>query len=333
MHWWPRLPRRLAAARLRRHERGRASRFLVAAVQAEGLRESALTSVVLVGPATLTATASASASLYYYVLTAVCLLLGFAGLAFGETLSRWLAPRSLLSSVAVAWLVTVVRFLLEKSAAPALLVQAIGVTLARPRRRRLPRDRPARRAAGRRRAPPARSSPTRSSSAASWRSSASSPRASASARHYDVSGLTSVPVALTGDTFAFVPGSWRAGLLADPRAPARGWPSHGPGRAALVRLRPADARRGELGLAGRAQRVRRASCRAGPQRWLPSRTRATSRLQSSSLEHVALVAAARSCQGQRRSRAAERVGSRLRADADRGRARKAFGLTGLEAAC
>ena len=54
--------------------------------EAEGLRESALTSVVLVGPATLTATASASASLYYYVLTGVCLLLGFAGLAFGEPL-------------------------------------------------------------------------------------------------------------------------------------------------------------------------------------------------------------------------------------------------------
>jgi len=93
--------------------------FLIAAVQAEGLRESALTSVVLVGPATLTATASASASLYYYVLTAMCLLLGFAGLAFGEPLARWLARHVLVSSVAVAWLVTLVRFLLEKSAAPA----------------------------------------------------------------------------------------------------------------------------------------------------------------------------------------------------------------------
>ena len=91
MHWWPRLP---AAWRLRLSVATSAAGigFLVAAVQAEGLRESALTSVVLVGPATLTATASASASLYYYVLTAVCLLLGFAGLAFGETLSRWLAP-------------------------------------------------------------------------------------------------------------------------------------------------------------------------------------------------------------------------------------------------
>ena len=127
MHWWPRLSalwrRRVSIA-----TSAAGIAFLVAALQAEGLRESALTSTVVVGPAVLTATASASASLYYYVLTAFCLLLGFAGLALGETLSRWLAPRPLLSSVAVAWLVTVVRFLLEKSAAPEPLVQAMGVT-------------------------------------------------------------------------------------------------------------------------------------------------------------------------------------------------------------
>jgi hypothetical protein len=127
MHWWP----RLHAAWRRRISLATSAAgiaFLGAALQAEGRRESALTSVVLVGPSTLTATTSASASLYYYVLTAFCLLLGFAGLAIGELLSRWLAPRWLLSSVAVAWLVTAVRFLLEKSAAPSPLAQAMGVT-------------------------------------------------------------------------------------------------------------------------------------------------------------------------------------------------------------
>ena len=127
MHWWPRLPathrRRLSIATSLA-----GLGFLVAALRSEGLRESALTSLVLVGPATLTARASASASLYYYVLTGVCLLLGFAGLIFSDPLARWLKPRPLLSSVAVAWLVTVARLLLEKSAAPQLLVEAVGVT-------------------------------------------------------------------------------------------------------------------------------------------------------------------------------------------------------------
>jgi hypothetical protein len=94
----------------------------------EGQREAATTSMVVLGPATVTAIASASASLYYYVLTAACLLLGFAGLAFGEPLARWLRPRWVLSAALVAWLVTVIRFLLEKTASPALLTQAVGIT-------------------------------------------------------------------------------------------------------------------------------------------------------------------------------------------------------------
>ncbi len=127
MHWWPRLPatyrRRLSIATSLA-----GLGFLVAALRSEGLRESALTSLVLVGPATLTARASASASLYYYVLTGFCLLLGFTGLIFSDPLARWLKPRPLLSSVSVAWLVTITRLLLEKSAAPSLLVDAVGVT-------------------------------------------------------------------------------------------------------------------------------------------------------------------------------------------------------------
>lgn len=101
LHWWPRLDASWRA-RLSVATSAAGIGFLVAAVEAEGLRESALTSMVLMGPATLTATASASASLYYYVLTAACLLLGFAGLALGEPLSRWLASRWLATSVSVA---------------------------------------------------------------------------------------------------------------------------------------------------------------------------------------------------------------------------------------
>jgi hypothetical protein len=207
LHWWPRLD---AAWRLRVSVATSTAgiAFLVAAVQAEGLRESALTSVVLVGPATLTATASASASLYYYVLTAACLLLGFAGLALGEPLSRWLAPRWLTTSVAVAWMVTMVRYLLEKSAAPGLLVQALGVTWLAP-------------VAGAYLAtgllPPQ----------AGWRTILRALLAYAFlvrgfvaavglvatqfglGSHYDVSSVTSVPVTLTGDVYHFVPGGWR----------------------------------------------------------------------------------------------------------------------------
>jgi len=207
MHWWPRLP---AAWRMRLSVATSAAgiAFLVAAVQAEGQRESALTSVVLVGPATLTATASASASLYYYVLTAVCLLLGFGGLAIGEPFARWLAPRVLLSSVAVAWLVTLVRFLLEKSAAPAFLVQAMGVTWLAP-------------VAGAYFATgPGPERPAFKALVRQLLSYAFLVRGLGAilgvvatlhglGTHYDASAVTSVAVSVTGDTFSFVPGSGR----------------------------------------------------------------------------------------------------------------------------
>ena len=207
LHWWPRLG---AAARRRvsmaTNLAGLA--FLIAAIRAEGLRESAISSVFIVGPAYRTATASASASLYYYVLTAACLLLGFAGLAVGEPLARWLAPRFLMSSVAVAWLVTVVRFLLEKSAAPAGLAQSIGVTWMAPvagaylalcLRELRPGWRPLLR--------------TRAAYAFLVRAFVALLGVVATQRglgsHYDVSGLTSVPLALTHATFELVPGSAR----------------------------------------------------------------------------------------------------------------------------
>jgi hypothetical protein len=127
VHWWPYMrarQRRVLAVGM--NVLGIA--FLIAAVRAEGQREAAITSVVIVGAAQHTATALASASLYYYVLTGVCLLAGFAGVVFGESIARWLRPRYLLNAVAIGWLITVMRFLLEKSAAPRLLVEATGVT-------------------------------------------------------------------------------------------------------------------------------------------------------------------------------------------------------------
>jgi hypothetical protein len=207
LHWWPRLS---AAWRLRLSVATSAAGigFLVAAVQAEGLRESALTSMVLVGPATLTAIASASASLYYYVLTAACLFLGFAGLALGEPLSRWLAPRWLASSVAIAWMLTVVRFLLEKSAAPALLVQAVGVTWLAPVAGAYLATSllPAR----------ARGKPLlRALLAYAYlvRGFVAVVGLVATrfglGTHYDVSAVTSVAVSLTGHGYDFEPGGWR----------------------------------------------------------------------------------------------------------------------------
>ena len=62
MHWWPRLgPPARRRVSIATNVAGLA--FLVAAIRAEGLRESAITSVVILGPAYHTATASASASL------------------------------------------------------------------------------------------------------------------------------------------------------------------------------------------------------------------------------------------------------------------------------
>lgn len=206
MHWWPRLDapwrRRLSVAT---NVAGLA--FLVAAMRAEGSRESAITSVLILGPSYHTATASASASLYYYVLTALCLTLGFAGLVFGESLSALLARRYLLSAVLVGWLLTAARFLLEKSAAPAGLAQAVGVTLVAP-------------VAG------AYLGACLRDRGLGWRELARHLVAYAflvrgfvalvgvaatrlgAGTHYDVSSITSVELAI-GSNYAFVPGSWR----------------------------------------------------------------------------------------------------------------------------
>src|SRR6266545_1796525 len=58
--------------------------FLILALHTQGLRESASTAVFLLGRPYVTEQVSASASLPYYVATALCLLLGTAGLALSE---------------------------------------------------------------------------------------------------------------------------------------------------------------------------------------------------------------------------------------------------------
>jgi hypothetical protein len=206
MHWWP----RLAAPHRRRLSIATSLAglgFLVAALRSEGQRDTALRSLVLVGPATATAHASATASLYYYVLTGFCLLLGFTGLIASDPLARWLRPRALLSTVAVAWLVTLVRALLEKSAAPSALVDAVGVTWLAP-------------VAGAYLA--LALEPRRSGAAALWPEllryaylvrvvvaavGVTATRLGAGT-HYDVSPLTEVAVAFSDRTWLFEAGSW-----------------------------------------------------------------------------------------------------------------------------
>ena len=124
-------------------------------------------------------------------------MLGFAGLAAGEPLSRWLRPRRSLSSVAVAWLLTLVRFLLEKSAAPGAARRSRRRDVDGARRRRLPRALPRRPSGGLARA--------RGRSAAYAflvrgfvALSASLATLHGLGTHYDVSGITTVALAPTG---------------------------------------------------------------------------------------------------------------------------------------
>jgi hypothetical protein len=124
---WPRLPgparRRLA---LLFSAAGLVS--LVLAMGTEGVRESPTLAVFLLGKPYLTEKASASAGLPYYVLTGAFLSLGFFGLALGDQEARVIARRVLWHAIALSWLVTALRFLLEKAAAPTWWTYAVGVT-------------------------------------------------------------------------------------------------------------------------------------------------------------------------------------------------------------
>jgi hypothetical protein len=125
--WWPRLAgaerRKLALI-----SSGAGLVALILAMGAEGFRESPTVAVFLLGTPYVTEKASASASLPYYVLTGVFLALGFVGLALGDAEARALCRRWLLGAIGLGWLVTGLRFLLEKVAAPAAWTQGVGVT-------------------------------------------------------------------------------------------------------------------------------------------------------------------------------------------------------------
>jgi hypothetical protein len=127
MLWWGRLPgpwRRALALLMS----VLGVLFLVSALRAEGHREAATTAVVILGPAYVTDQASASASLRYYVMTAVCLLLGTAGLAVSDEIARRLSSRWMATAIVLSLLVTATRFALEKAAAPSSWTRPIGVT-------------------------------------------------------------------------------------------------------------------------------------------------------------------------------------------------------------
>jgi hypothetical protein len=62
------------------------------------------------------------------VLTAICLLLGVAGLGVGDELAQGLSRHWLATAVGLSVGITVLRFLLEKAAAPSSWTQAMGVT-------------------------------------------------------------------------------------------------------------------------------------------------------------------------------------------------------------
>jgi len=102
--------------------------LLVLAVMAEGRSESETQMVYLFGASYVTGRGSASAGLAFYVLSGLCLLLGTVGLALTDAQAERVAERWFATAVACSVAVTLLRFLLEKAAAPELLSFAVGVT-------------------------------------------------------------------------------------------------------------------------------------------------------------------------------------------------------------
>ena len=102
--------------------------FLVQAVGTEGVREAPTLRVFLLGTPYESDQALASASLPYYILTGVCLLFGTAGLAVRDDVARLLARRWYATAVVLALLLTVLRAVLEKVAAPASVTFVLGIT-------------------------------------------------------------------------------------------------------------------------------------------------------------------------------------------------------------
>ena len=106
--------------------------LLILAVNTEGLHETETISVFLIGRPYVTQRAEALASLPYYTMTGVCLLLGTAGLALPERQTKRLRERWLAWAILLALFTTVLRFALEKLAAPQAWTQAVGITWAAP---------------------------------------------------------------------------------------------------------------------------------------------------------------------------------------------------------
>jgi hypothetical protein len=102
--------------------------LLMLALNTEGQREAPTTAQFLLSGRYVTGHVSASASLPYYVLTAVCLLLGTAGLVTPDHQARRLDGHWFAAAVTLSLFVTVLRFALEKVAAPTSWTNAIGVT-------------------------------------------------------------------------------------------------------------------------------------------------------------------------------------------------------------
>lgn len=102
--------------------------MLMVASSAHGQRETLTTGQFLLGGAYVTGHASASASLRYYVATAVCLLLGTAGLAVPDETAGRLRRHWVATAVALSLVITALRFALEKVAAPMSWTHPIGIT-------------------------------------------------------------------------------------------------------------------------------------------------------------------------------------------------------------
>jgi hypothetical protein len=125
--WWAWLPPRLRRG-LALVASAAGLVFLLLALNTAGYREAETTGAFVLGPTYVSGHASASASLPYYVITAVCLLMGTAGLALPDALVGRMCAHPVTCAVGVSALATVVRFALEKAAAPREWTWAVGVT-------------------------------------------------------------------------------------------------------------------------------------------------------------------------------------------------------------
>jgi hypothetical protein len=102
--------------------------MLMLALNTEGQREAPTTAQFLLSGRYVTGHVSASASLPFYALTAVCLLLGTAGLVAPDDVARRLDAHWFASAVVLSYVITAIRFAMEKAAAPNNWTFAVGVT-------------------------------------------------------------------------------------------------------------------------------------------------------------------------------------------------------------